>query len=98
MPPAGPGEAEGSSGQGGITEQPEGRDGSGDLGPEEEARRDRGGLDQGKGFSKSCSMGHKGSDHPKGQLSKVSLRKNVQGTLELKKQSHNTSVGRSGVL
>lgn len=99
VPPAGPGEAEGSSRQGGNTEEPENGNGSHDLRAEEAARsRDQGGLDQGKGFSKSCSMGHKGSDHPKGQLSKIPLRRNVQGSLELKKQSHNMSVGLSGVL
>lgn len=77
-PPEGRGEAEGSPGQGGSTEQSEDRDGKSDLRPEEEAHsRDRGGLDKGKGFAKHSSVGKKGNDHPKGHLSKVSLRKNI---------------------
>lgn len=77
-PPAGRGEAEGSSRHGGNTEQCEDGDGKSDSRPEKEAHgRDRGGLGQGKGFTKSSSTGQKGNDHPKGQLSNVLLSKNV---------------------
>lgn len=105
-PAEGRGEAEGISRQGGSAEQPEDGDGKSDLRPEEEAHsRDRGSLEKGKGLTKSSSTGQEGRDHPKGQLGKVSLRKNVQGSLELKKQmqtmgcqSPSRSVGWFGVL
>lgn len=105
-PAEGRGEAEGSSRQGGSAEQPQGGDGKSDIRAENEAHgRDRGSLEQGKGFAKSSSAGWKGNEHPKGQLDTVSLRKSVWGSLELKKemqtmgcQSHSTSVGCSGVL